>query len=120
MNTVTMLLTAVICLSGLLVLAASGLAYMGLRSSQSTKDLVGLIDRQAQLIASKDPMTYQALRAADAFHSYDETSSKQEATEETDNGEAPAEDDYLAGGRDPFAGDPFISGDLSRSLDGRN
>lgn len=67
-----------------------------------------IIERQALLISSKDPMTYQALRAADSFGSYDEVS-KEPDIEEIIGG-------FGADG-DPeqeveFNGDPFVSGNI--------
>jgi ABC-type siderophore export system fused ATPase/permease subunit len=68
-----------------------------------------LVDKLTTLLMSRDPMTYQALRAGDSLVGYDEAT-KTDPIEETQDGEEPYGPDGPVGDLD--AGDPFIAGSL--------
>ena len=70
------------------------------------KELVDLITKQNALIASSDALTYQAVRAADVFSSYDGASDPA-LTEEDEDGDG---SDGL--GEHFESGDPFLDGKL--------
>lgn len=106
----TILLIAVF----VLVMLVAWLVYQQVQAtktaSETASSMLELVEKQAALIAAKDALAYQAIRAVDVYSGYDEGSNSP-VTEEIDGGSG-ADDGAIddAG----FGNDPFVTGDLSK------
>lgn len=109
-----LIIVLMVLILGVLIFAG-WLCYQLVRSSRDAQEtgraMIELVDRQAALIAAEDALSYQAIRAVDAYASYDDgsiaSSAEENAGELGSDGytESPAQ----------FGGDAFVEGNIFES-----